>query len=102
MRSLVLVGIVASIGLIATGCASSAPVWQKPGADQETTARDSMTCRDRAQIEAVQRYPYRGGGGLGGAGGVTMQAQVDEADRSTYQAARFNGCMRERGYSLER
>jgi hypothetical protein len=99
MRTLVL----ASIGVVAVGCSSvTQPVWQKPGSDQQTTARDAMSCRDRAQIEALQRYPYRGGGGLGGAGGVTMQQQVDDADRSTYQAARFNDCMRERGYQLNR
>jgi hypothetical protein len=100
MRSLVLL----SIGLSVVACTSStAPsAWQKPGADQQTTAGDSLACRDRARAEALQRYPYRGGSGIGGAGGVTMQAQIDDADRTTWEAGRFNACMRERGYQLSR
>ncbi len=92
-----LAGLVAS-GL-AVGCAAqpSGP-WQKPGADEQTLARDAAGCRSAAQAEALRRYPYSGGPpGIGAGGAVAMQ-QRDAADRSAVEAARFNACMAERGY----
>jgi hypothetical protein len=98
MRLLVSATVVALIALTAACTQAPSTGWHKPGADQPTTAGDISACRERAKIEAIQRYPSRGG--LGGAGGVTIQQQIDDSDRVTWEAGRLNACMRQRGYSL--
>ena len=94
----ILAGLAASS--LAIGCAAqpSGP-WQKPGADEQTLARDAASCRSVARTEALRRYPYSGGpAGLGAGGAVAMQ-QSDAANRSAVEAARFNACMLAKGYS---
>ena len=94
----ILAGLAASS--LAIGCAAqpSGP-WQKPGADEQTLARDAASCRTVAQADALRRYPYSGGpAGLGAGGAVAMQ-QSDAANRSAVEAARFNACMLAKGYS---
>ena len=85
--------------LVAVGCAVQPPgAWQKPGADEQTQARDTTSCRSAAQAEALRSYPSSGGpAGLGATGAVAVQ-QRDTAGRAAVEAARFDDCMSDKGY----
>jgi hypothetical protein len=86
--------------LVAVGCAQQ-PIgpWQKPGVDEQTQARDTAGCRSAAQAAALRSYPSSGGpAGLGAAGAIAAQ-QRDTAGRAAVEAARFDDCMVEKGYS---
>jgi hypothetical protein len=72
--------------------------WHKPGADPQTTARDSTECRDAAQDEAVRRYPYGAASPAVGPAGIGLGQQRDEHARSVAEASLFNRCMQTRGY----
>jgi hypothetical protein len=91
--------LLAAIGF-ASGC-SPAPQgpWQKPGADEPTSARDTANCRTEAQAEALRRYPYGAASAGFDATGAVSGQQRDSANRATVEAARFNACMTARGYS---
>ena len=95
-----LVALLATVGIAVAGCAATPPgPWQKPGADEQTSARDTANCRTEAQAEALQRYPYSASSAGFDATGAVGGQQRDAVNRSTVEAARFNACMREKGYS---
>ena len=85
--------------LVAVGCAQQPPgPWQKPGSDEQTSARDTVSCRAAAQAAALRAYPSSGGpAGLGATGAIAAQ-QRDTAGRAAVEAARFDDCMLEKGY----
>jgi hypothetical protein len=86
--------------LAAAGCAGANPgAWQKPGADQQTIARDGVECRGAARDEAQRRYPYRIDIPGAGAAGAVASYQQDDANRTTIETVQFNDCMLARGYT---
>lgn len=95
-----MIALLAAVGVALSGCAATPPgPWQKPGVNEQTSARDTANCRTAAQAEALRRYPYAAGSaGFDAAGAVGAQ-QRDDINRTTVEAARFNQCMREKGYS---
>jgi hypothetical protein len=82
-------------------CSGGSPpgqVWHKPGASDQTVAKDQAECRQSARDEALRQYPYRGAPSAGPAGAVLAQ-QGDENSRSIVEASIFNICMQSRAYS---
>jgi hypothetical protein len=99
MRPLPLIAMLASLGLGASACSTPAPTsWQKPGADEQTIARDSANCRVTAQAEALRQYPQSAGSPGLGAAGIAASQQQDDTNRAIVEAARLNDCMAGRGY----
>jgi hypothetical protein len=91
--------LVVAISVAACGCSPSGEAqWKKPGADPQTTARDSAECRGAAQDGAVRRYPYGASSPALGPAGVGLGQQRDEHARSVAEASLFNRCMQDRGY----
>jgi len=92
----------AAASAVCAACTPASPgtgAWQKPGADEQTLARDNAQCREAAQDEAVRRYPYRAGSpGLGATAAVLAQ-QSDDNSRAVAAASLFNTCMQATGYS---
>jgi len=85
--------------LIVAGCAQQpAGSWQKPGIDEQTSARDAASCRSAAQAAALRAYPSSGGPAGLGAGGAIASQQRDTAGRAAVEAARFDDCMADKGY----
>jgi hypothetical protein len=99
MRPITLLATLASIGLGACSAPASAPaVWQKPGTDEQTVARDTANCRATAQADALRQYPYSAGSAAVGAAGAVASQQQNDSNRLVVETARFNDCMGERGY----
>ena len=73
--------------------------WQKAGASDATIAKDTSDCRTAAGQEALRRYPYGFSSPTYAVGGTVMSQQRDETQRSTAEAALFNSCMQNRGYT---
>jgi len=101
MRSITLLAMLALIGHSTLGCSapeSTPATWQKPGADEQTVARDTTNCRTLAQAEALRQYPYGVGSTSIGAAGVVASQQQTDSNRIIVETGRFNDCMAGRGY----
>ena len=99
MQPLTLIAMLALFELGIAACSAPTPTsWQKPGADEQTIARDTANCRVTAQAEALRQYPQGAGSPGMGAAGLAASQQQDETNRTIVEAARLNDCMAGRGY----
>jgi hypothetical protein len=90
-----LVTLTFSLGIAACG---GPETWQKPGVDDATIGKDTSDCRAAAEQEALRRYPY-GFGAASAANGMGLSQQRDATNRATAEAAAFNACMSDKGYT---
>jgi hypothetical protein len=85
------------IGVVALAACSSAPQWEKSGADPAAAQQASDECRARARAEAPEPNVFASTGG----GTVTRVLTVEE-QREQNRLEYFQKCMQEKGYSAKR
>ena len=85
----------AGLAVLAAGCASTVPKWEKPGATQEATAADVQRCRLAAPREPHVQAPRT----KMGMGGGFNSAVEQEGNRMRDEERYVSECMRARGYT---
>ncbi|HTR88319.1 MAG TPA: hypothetical protein VMI56_27810 [Reyranella sp.] len=85
--------------LLATAaCSLPQTRWEKPGADEKTTAGDLVTCRRAAQQEAMRDLPWPGPVPIGPRS--FFYRDNIESDRFYMEHRLTDFCMRNKGYTL--